>query len=54
MAEVQEPSPSSTEIKGDLVRQVADRVYKMLLKEAQTDYERQRIRRSMRRRFGGR
>ncbi len=54
MAEAQNGSPSSTEITRDLVRQVADRVYKMLLKDAQTDFERKRIRRSMRQRYGGR
>ena len=45
---------ASNEKDEDLVRQVADRVYKMLLQEARTDYERRRISRSFRRYFGGR
>ena len=43
-----------TEINSDLIRQVADQVYKLLLEEARTDYERRRISRSFRRYFGGR
>jgi hypothetical protein len=53
MSEDQNNSASSDEIDYELIRQVADQVYKMLLQEARTDYERRRISRHLQRYTGG-
>ena len=53
MADSQRNSESSDKLDYDLIRQVADQVYEMLLKEARTDYERRRISRHLQRYFGG-
>lgn len=53
MPEIQENSASSDELDNDLIRQVADQVYKMLQKEARTDYERRRISNNLQRTIGG-
>ena len=44
---------SSKELDQDLIRQVADLVYRMLLQEARTDFERRRLARQLNRYFGG-
>ena len=54
MADTKDSSASSNGIDNDLIRQVADQVYKMLMQEARTDYERRRISRHLQRYFGGR
>jgi len=44
---------SSGKLTHDQIRQVAEQVYKMLLQEARTDFERCRFARHLNRYFGG-
>lgn len=53
MPESENNASNSKEIDKDLVRKVADQVYKLMLQDAQLDYERRRFHRNSRRQFGG-
>ena len=53
MAEGQNSTSSSSEDDYELVRQLADLVYKMLLEEARINYERRQISRHIQRYPGG-
>lgn len=44
---------SSDKLNDDLIRQVADEVYRLLLQEARIDFERRRITRPLKRTIGG-